>query len=138
MKKYFTGSAQIRILVVGMAALIALVIVLDSLPVPQTVSQKVSAETLLSDLLTDTTVPETTFVMELPTYAPSDSTEAVPETTLPPETTETAPETTAPVPERDPNVTLLTFLGACSPGSPMGTSAYGSLNSVAQDKGNSF
>jgi len=138
MKKVFTGSARIRILVIGMAALIALVIVLDSLPVPQTVSQKISADTLLSDLLTDTAAPETTSVMELPTYAPADSTAAVPETTLPAETTVAAPETDAPVPEKDPNVTLLTFLGACSPGSPMGTNAYGSLNSVAQDKGNSF
>lgn len=138
MKKDFAGSARIPILLIGLAALIALVIVLDSLPVPQTVSQKLSADTLLSDLLTDTAVPETTFVLELPTYAPADSTAAVPETTLPPETTVTAPETEAPVPEKDPNVTLLTFLGACSPGSPMGTSAYGSLNAVAQDKGNSF
>ena len=57
MKKDFAGSARIPILLIGLAALIALVIVLDSLPVPQTVSQKLSADTLLSDLLTDTAVP---------------------------------------------------------------------------------
>lgn len=136
MKNYSAGHGRLRILLVGLLTLILLVIVLDSLSVPQEISQQIHTETLLADMLTDTLAPETTAVIALPsteeitTVPESAETTALPETIVPVET--------APTPANDPDLAVLTFLGACSPGSPMGTNAYGSLNAAAQSKGNSF
>ena len=134
MKKTPCGLPKLTVLLVGLTALIVLVFVLDALSVPQTVSLKISEDTLLADMLTDTLAPETTAVIA--EVIPDTTAETTAETTAPPETEPAETLSPEPVPENDPNTVTLTFLGACSPGSPMGTSGYGSLNAAAQSKGN--
>jgi len=137
MKNTPAGFRRLYFLIGSLLALVTLIILLDSLPVPQTVSQRISEDTLLADALTETLSSETAVIAT----PPMETTTAETETSAVLESETATEETTAPevvMPPKDPNTTVLTFLGACSPGSPMGTNAYGSLNSVAQNKGTQF
>lgn len=80
-------------------------------------------------------------VSDLPAVEPGKTTDTADDSTscageTEESTTETIQQVTA-VPERD-DALILTFLGDCSPGSPLGTSAFGSLNARAAEKGTSY
>ena len=115
-------------ILVSLTLAITVAIVLDCLP---------AASDIPTDIL-DSSAQET----DSPTTSPSetDSTEDVttdPEiTTQPPESTDlpdsTPPETEPPIQDTS---FVLTFLGECSPGSPLGTSSFGSLNALTDKQG---
>ncbi len=115
-------------ILVSLTLAITVAIVLDCLP---------TASDIPTDIL-DSSAQET----DSPTTSPSetDSTEDV---TTDPEITTQSPESTdlpdSTPPETEPPIQdtsfVLTFLGECAPGSPMGTSSFGSLNALTNEKG---
>jgi len=123
------SKLQLWGILASLMLLIVAVIVLDTLPTaPASVGSDTAEDTAdtTSALLADTTD------MPAETTAPADTadTEAPPQTDSEMETTaETVPDTPAP-----PSLTV-TFLGACAPGSPLGVSAYGSLNGMLKENG---
>ena len=116
-------------ILVSLALAITVAITLDCLPV---------ATDIPTDVL-DSSVPDTS-----PSTLEPDS-EEVTDTTPPdtdtdtqsPENTEeqesTTPETD--IPDIPDTSFVLTFLGECAPGSPLGTSSFGSLNAMTNEKG---
>ena len=116
-------------ILVSLALAITVAITLDCLPV---------ATDIPTDVL-DSSVPDT------PPSTLEPDTEEVTDTTPPdtdadtqsPENTEeqesTTPETD--IPDIPDTSFVLTFLGECAPGSPLGTSSFGSLNAMTNEKG---
>lgn len=118
-------------ILVSLTLAITVAIVLDCLPATSDIPTEVLDS---SHQETDTYSPESTGGDES-TY---DQTE--PETTpQAPDNTDTeestAPDTEAPVQD---NSFVLTFLGECAPGSPMGTSSFGSLNALTETEGAAY
>lgn len=139
MKKHTYEPKQIRCILAATLVVIAVAIVVDALNVPESVSQKTAQEVLLLDQLTETDSPSTsapdTAAVTTDTAADSNDTSAPVTKT---ETAEsTAPAVENPVKPDDGSVTI-TFTGFCAPGSPLGTSSYGSLNALAQTEGTSY
>lgn len=118
-------------ILVSLALTITVAITLDCLPV---------ATDIPTDIL-DSSVQDTA-----PSTLESDS-DSVQDTMPPdtdaatqsPEETETqestVPDTDVPSPDTS---FVLTFLGECSPGSPLGTSSFGSLNALTNEQGNGY
>ncbi|MBQ1976334.1 MAG: hypothetical protein II227_02730, partial [Clostridia bacterium] len=116
-------------ILVSLALAITVAITLDCLPV---------ATDIPTDVL-DSSVPDT------PPSTLEPDTEEVTDTTPPdtdadtqsPENTKeqesTTPETD--IPDIPDTSFVLTFLGECAPGSPLGTSSFGSLNAMTNEKG---
>lgn len=127
MKKHTVDKRHLRWILPSLVLVIACAVLLDFFPLSRN-----------SDIPAQTTQ----VVDALATLTPDSETEISHETTNAPEEQTTAPETDAettaaadaPLPSPTNDVTL-TFLGVCSPGSPLGTMAYGSLNATVQKEG---
>lgn len=127
MKKHTVDKRHLRWILPSLVFVIACAVLLDFFPLSR--SSGVPVQT-------------TQVVDALAALAPDPETENSPKTTNAPEEQTTAPETdaetTAAANEQLSSSTddvTLTFLGVCSPGSPLGTMAYGSLNATAQKEG---
>ena len=103
----------------SLAAAVTIAVVLDTLPLnPPTTD--VLDSTGDSSAVVDTTPPDSV----------PDTTTSSPDVPADSEPTETTPVT----PPRDTSF-VLTFLGECAPGSPLGTDSFGSLNALAKESG---
>ena len=118
-------------ILVSLALAITVAITLDCLPVSTDIPtdildssvQDTAPSTLESDSdsVQDTMPPDT----DAATQSPEET-----------ETQEsTAPDTDVPSPDTS---FVLTFLGECSPGSPLGTSSFGSLNALTNEQGTGY
>ena len=118
-------------ILVSLALAITVAITLDCLPVSTDIPtdildssvQDTAPSTLESDSdsVQDTMPPDT----DAATQSPEET-----------ETQEsTVPDTDVPSPDTS---FVLTFLGECSPGSPLGTSSFGSLNALTNEQGNGY
>ena len=147
MKMNQPQTRKLVVLLSALACLVVLVVILDSMPKSRPVDLPQDITELPQDSdTTDTTASDTNSdtVTELPSsedISPSvtdtDSTESVTEESIADSTdvplsngTETVPPNTVTQPSL-----LLTFLGECAPGSPLGTTAYGSLNAKIAAEG---
>ena len=103
----------------SLAAAVTIAVVLDTLPLnpPTTDVLDGAGETSST---ADTTPPDS---------AP-DTTTSSPDAPADSEPVETTPVT----PPQDTSF-VLTFLGECAPGSPLGTNSFGSLNALAEEAG---
>ena len=129
----------------SLALAVAIAIALDAIPQPvqDTVQTYVSDTT--AAVLSVHPEPETEIgsvapesVEESASPETSDSNETAAVLSAPaPAITELPAADAVPEPADDPNVTI-TFLGACAPGSPLGTASYGSLNASAEKEGYSY
>ena len=137
----------------SLALAVAIAIVLDALPQPSTGVEQLSPAPSDTTSAVLSTEAEAKTEAELETdetlWSQTDSTvlagvdfsaltettaSGVPET-APPETTSAETEAVLPA---DDGVVTLTFLGACAPGSPLGTASYGSLNAAAEKEGSGY
>lgn len=116
-------------ILVSLALVITVAIVLDCLPV----NQDLPADVL--DNTTSVTDPSdvTSDDIDSPDKADPSQTDDTTQTTESQDTQEIDTPGTEPVVEDTSFV--LTFLGECSPGSPLGTSSFGSLNALTNEKG---
>lgn len=135
----------------SLALAVAIAIVLDALPQPSMGVEQLSAapSDTTAAVLSAETETETELETDETSWSQTDSAvlagvdlSALTETTASdvpatasPETTSAEAETALPP---DDGVVTLTFLGACAPGSPLGTASYGSLNSAAEKEGNGY
>ena len=113
-------------ILVSLALAITVAIVLDCLPM---VSEPPMDTLDSSGEVTDTVIESPVISEPVTDETEPDFTE-IPESTDTPETT--APDTDAPVQDTS---FVLTFLGECAPGSPLGTSSFGSYNALANENG---
>ena len=119
-------------ILVSLALVITVAIVLDCLPV----NQDLPADVL--DNTTSVTDPSdvTSDDIDSPDKADPSQTDDTTQTTESQDTQEIDTPGTEPVVEDTSFV--LTFLGECSPGSPLGTSSFGSLNALTNEKGTDY
>lgn len=115
----------------SLAAAVTIAVVLDCLPLTTPPTTDV-----LDNSVSDSSAQEDYF----PETDPSVSTDHTP-VTDPAQTTgnpseTTAPEPSAPMPQD--SAFVLTFLGECAPGSPLGTDSFGSLNALAKENGTGY
>ncbi len=135
----------IRILAL-LAGMIAVLIVLDKFPYPlslpslptfmlqkQAAHDRAVADALRADPDTLPPLPPAS----IGTKDVSGGTDDIP--SLPPESGEASDDTPTgqepAVPLPDENTLVLTFLGSCAPGSPLGSRAFGSLNLTMEEQG---
>lgn len=128
----------------SLALVIVVAMILDALPAAQTPPEPSAELVYLPDMETTGEAIETSAAPESmeedSQYA--SATEAVTEAPasdpIPDSTETTAAPETEPEDVLPDNSVRLTFLGACAPGSPLGTSSYGSLNAAANKEGTGY
>lgn len=102
----------------SLAAAVTIAVVLDTIPLNPPTADVLENPTDTSTSV-DTSLPDTT-----------------PTTTEPP--LESEPAETTPVTPAPDTSFVLTFLGECAPGSPLGTDSFGSLNELAKAAGDEY
>lgn len=120
----------------SLAAAVAIAVILDCLPLTTPPTTDVLDHTVSDSSPEDTTPPDmppSVTAEDAPSADPGDDIAA----SAPADSTPA--ETTPPTPVNPSDTSfILTFLGECAPGSPLGTDSFGSLNALTKEEGTGY